>query len=113
MHATADEIYRAVNRADPRTSRATVYNSLRSLAEAGLVREMASEGRAARFDANLDRHHHFVCDRCRVVDDIAWFDLPGASIKEALKKRDVRNYEVVFHGLCEDCRRETADKEAK
>jgi Fur family peroxide stress response transcriptional regulator len=114
VHATADEIYRAVNRAGPRASRATVYNSLRSLAEAGLVREMAAEGRAAQFDANLHRHHHFVCDRCRAVDDILWFDLPGASIKEALKKHEVRNYEVVFHGLCEECRQATKpNKEPK
>ena len=31
-HATAEEIFHAVNRADPRASRATVYNSLRALA---------------------------------------------------------------------------------
>jgi Fe2+ or Zn2+ uptake regulation protein len=33
--------------------------------ESGVVREMAAEGRAARFDVNLDRHRHFVCDRLR------------------------------------------------
>jgi Fe2+ or Zn2+ uptake regulation protein len=51
VHATADEIHRALNRSDPRASRATVYNSLRALIEAGLVREVILEGAAARFDA--------------------------------------------------------------
>ena len=37
VHATADEIFAAVNCNDPRASRATVYNNLRSLAKAGLV----------------------------------------------------------------------------
>ena len=37
-HATAEEIFEAVNRTDPRSSRATVYNSLNALVRAGLVR---------------------------------------------------------------------------
>jgi Fur family peroxide stress response transcriptional regulator len=104
VHATAEEIYRAVNRSDPRASRATVYNSLRSLARAGLVREVAAEGNAARFDASLRRHHHFICDGCGRVDDIPWFDLPAPPGRSSLKGRQVRAYEVIFRGLCESCR---------
>ena len=59
-HPTAAEIFEAVNRADPRSSRATTYNNLRDLVQAGLVREVAVEGRAARFDAKGLRHHHFI-----------------------------------------------------
>ena len=47
-HPTAAEIFEAVNRVDPRSSRATTYNNLRDLVQAGLVREVAVEGRAAR-----------------------------------------------------------------
>src|SRR6202023_4397404 len=63
-HPTAAEIFEAVNRMDPRSSRATTYNNLRDLVEAGLVREVAAEGRAARFDATGMPHHHFICDPC-------------------------------------------------
>lgn len=55
LHATADEIYRAVNRSDHRASRATVYNNLHALTEAGLIREVSLEGKAVRFDANIKR----------------------------------------------------------
>ena len=47
-HPTAAEIFEAVNRVDPRCSRATTYNNLRDLVRAGLVREVAVEGRAIR-----------------------------------------------------------------
>ena len=104
VHATADEIFHAVNRNDPRASRATVYNNLRSLAKAGLVREVMSEGKAARFDANLRRHHHFICERCGAVEDIPWFDLPPWAGRAALGERDVNNYEIVFRGVCVRCR---------
>ena len=104
IHATADEIFRAVNRNDPRASRATVYNNLRSLAKAGLVREVASDGKAARFDANLHRHHHFICERCGAVEDVPWFDLPPSAGRAAPAGCEVSNYEVVFRGACVRCR---------
>ncbi|MGB9457789.1 MAG: Fur family transcriptional regulator [Bryobacteraceae bacterium] len=102
VHATAEEIFRAVNRQDPRASRATVYNSLKSLARGGLVREVASAGKAARFDASLHPHHHFVCERCGEVEDIAWFELPATG-QPPLGGRRVRSFEVVFRGVCEKC----------
>ena len=41
-HPTAAEIFEGVNRLDPRSSRATTYNNLRDLVQAGLVREVIS-----------------------------------------------------------------------
>src|ERR1700739_1527500 len=101
-HPTAAEIFKAVNRADPRSSRATTYNNLRDLVQAGLVREVAAEGRAARFDAKGIRHHHFICDRCGNVEDIEWYDVrkPAAS---SLGKRVLRESELIFRGLCTKC----------
>ena len=87
-HPTAAELFEAVNRVDPRSSRATTYNNLRSLVEADLVREVAVEGRAARFDAKGTRHHHFICDRCGNVEDVEWYDVPEDVVvaTPALKK---------------------------
>ena len=101
-HPTAAEIFEAVNRVDPRCSRATTYNNLRDLVEAGLVREVAVEGRAARFDAKGMQHHHFICDRCGNVEDIEWFDVPRPRSK-SLGKRVLRECELIFRGLCAKC----------
>ena len=101
-HPTAAEIFEAVNRADPRSSRATTYNNLRDLVQAGLVREVAAEGRAARFDAKGMRHHHFICDRCGNVEDIEWYEVPKPRAA-ALGKRILRESELIFRGLCTKC----------
>ena len=101
-HPTAAEIFEAVNRADPRSSRATTYNNLRDLVQAGLVREVAVEGRAARFDAKGIRHHHFICDRCGEVEDIEWCDVPRPAPR-VLGKRILRESEIIFRGLCTKC----------
>ena len=101
-HPTAAEIFEGVNRADPRSSRATTYNNLRDLVRAGLVREVAVEGRAARFDAKGMRHHHFICDRCGNVEDIEWFDVPQPDTG-SLGKRILRECELIYRGLCTKC----------
>ena len=101
-HPTAAEIFEGVNRVDPRSSRATTYNNLRDLVQAGLVREVAVEGRAARFDAKDVRHHHFICDRCGKVEDIDWFDVPRPASR-SLGKRILRECELIFRGLCTRC----------
>src|SRR5689334_24399853 len=101
-HPTAAEIFEAVNRADPRSSRATTYNNLRDLVQAGLVREVAAEGRAARFDAKGMRHHHFICDRCGNVEDMEWYNVPRPT-SSSLGKRILRECEVIFRGLCTKC----------
>jgi len=101
-HPTAAEIFKAVNRVDPRSSRATTYNNLRDLVQAGLVREVAVEGRAGRFDLEGLRHHHFICDRCANVEDVEWYDVPKPASR-SLGKRVVRECQLIFRGLCAKC----------
>lgn len=111
-HPTAAEIFDAVNRADPRSSRATTYNNLRDLVECGLVREVAVEGRAARFDAKLMRHHHFICDRCGDVEDMEWFDVPKPASR-SLGARVLRECELILRGLCPKCARRRSTPKAQ
>jgi len=101
-HATVDELWPALNRRHAQASRATVYNTLHTLAEAGLVREFKLDGNAARYDACLEPHHHFVCDRCGGVEDLEWFEVPALERKRA-GVRSIRSYEIVVRGVCSKC----------
>ena len=101
-HPTAAEIFEAVNSIDPRLSRATTYNNLRDLVTAGLVRQVATEGRAARYDAKDEHHHHFICDRCGTVEDLPWHTVKPPT-SETLGRRVVRECELTVRGLCTKC----------
>lgn len=107
-HATVDELWPALNKRYARASRATVYNTLHSLVEAGLVREFKLDANAARYDAFLYPHHHFVCDVCGAVEDLEWFDIPVLSSPKSARTRTgsrrIRSYEVVVRGECAKCR---------
>jgi Fur family peroxide stress response transcriptional regulator len=101
-HPTAAEIFDGVNRLDPRSSRATIYRNLQDLVEAGLVREVAVEGRSARFDMTGKPHHHFICDRCGEIENMDWFDVPTPPAG-SVGARVVREYELILRGLCTNC----------
>jgi len=102
-HATVEELHAALNKRHARASRATVYNTLHALVEAGLVRGFTLDGKAARYDANLDPHHHFVCDSCGAVEDVEWFEIPRLKGSETVSRR-IRSYEVILRGECQRCR---------
>lgn len=102
-HATVDELSAALNKRYPQASRATVYNTLHTLVEAGLVREFTLDGKAARYDANIEPHHHFVCDRCGAVQDLEWFEVPELE-RSRIAAHSIRSYEVIVRGECKRCR---------
>ena len=101
-HPTAAEIFKAVNRVDPLSSKATTYNNLRDLVQAGLVRGVAVRGRAARFDVKGMRHHHFICDRCGNVENMEWYAVPRPA-SGSLGRRILRECDLIFRGLCAKC----------
>jgi Fur family peroxide stress response transcriptional regulator len=70
-HPTADEVFQAVSDKLPvPLSRATVYNTLNALVEAGVIKEVFTEPGRARYDANVTEHHHFVDIKTGRVLDI-------------------------------------------
>src|ERR1700750_3174135 len=111
-HPTAAEIFEGVNRVDPRSSRATTYNNLRDLVKVGLVREVAVEGRAARYDAKGMRHHHFICDRCAEVEDVEWFNVPNPASRY-LGKRVLHECELISRGLATKCAHHRPSRRAR
>lgn len=68
-HPTAGEIFEAVTKDFPITSRATVYNTLALLEEVGAVKALPVQGET-RYDPNVDAHHHLSCPSCGRLDDV-------------------------------------------
>lgn len=106
-HPTAQDLFERLRAEFPTMSFATVYNTLDALASAGLSGTLRLGG-AARFDPNVDAHHHAVCDRCGAVRDIPAETLaPTSATVRRLQKAaggfSVRAVERVYRGLCARC----------
>jgi Fur family peroxide stress response transcriptional regulator len=103
-HPTAEQIGAALNRRFPQASRATVYNNLNALRDAGLVREVRLGDAVARYESNIEAHHHFVCRECGRLEDVAADLFAAAAPAELEGGHAVEGFEVVLRGLCASCR---------
>jgi Fur family peroxide stress response transcriptional regulator len=110
-HPTAQDIFERLRPRFPSLSFATVYNTLDSLARAGLagiVRLPGKRGDAARFDPNSTPHHHAVCDGCGAVLDIPVGTLVATAAAQRRVGRvapgfSVRAVQRTYRGLCAQC----------
>jgi len=105
-HPDAETIYRRVRQRIPAISLDTVYRTLRLLEKKGLIARVGSLGERTRFDADTDRHHHFVCTKCGFIGDIyneEWNDFRAPN--EVGSMGTVNSIHVELRGLCKACQR--------
>lgn len=104
-HADTDTVLRAARAAMGSVSHQAVYDVLRVLTDAGLVRRIEPAGSVARYEARTgDNHHHAVCRDCGAIVDVdcavghapclTASDGSGFVVDEA---------EVVYWGRCPAC----------
>lgn len=99
-HADADEIYKCLVKIHPSFSKTTVYNSLQSLEEQGLIHKTIIDSQRVRYDANIELHGHFICDKCKKIYD---FQVAGIDAK-GLEGFDIREKDVYYRGICPECK---------
>lgn len=104
-HPDAETIYTRVRKRIPAISLDTVYRTLRMLEEKGVIARVPSMQDRARFDANMDRHHHFVCDRCGKIADFTCAALDGfAPPPEVAALGQMESVHIELRGRCKTCK---------
>ena len=104
-HADTDSIIRAVRESHGEVSHQAVYDVLRALTAAGLLRRIQPSGSVVRYESRVgDNHHHVVCRSCGAIADVdcavgtapclTASDDHGFAIDEA---------EVTYWARCPDC----------
>lgn len=105
-HPTVDQILADLNQGLPISSKATVYSTLSSLREAGLVREVLLEEGITRYDANVNQHHHFRCECCGAIVDVAWEAMRSPLSDRLPKGYSMSTYELAIYGICPSCQQQ-------
>lgn len=104
-HADTDTLIGAVRADLGEVSHQAVYDVLRALTTAGLVRRIQPTGSVARYEARVgDNHHHVVCRSCGTVADVdcAVGDVPCLTASED-HGYVIDEAEVVYWGTCPAC----------
>jgi Fur family peroxide stress response transcriptional regulator len=103
-HPSAEMIYEALRPHYPTMSLATVYKTLNTLIELGLVQQLNVGEDNFRFDAKSESHPHIVCLGCGRVDDIDELELDHINqIAQKYTNYKISSSKVYFYGLCSEC----------
>lgn len=103
-HPDVEAIYCAVRERVPTISLDTVYRTLGTLEGLGLINRVDAISGPARYDANLEHHHHFICVRCGLIRDLPGTSYEGLEVSEAATNLgEVESITVQLRGICREC----------
>jgi Fur family transcriptional regulator, peroxide stress response regulator len=106
-HPSADNIYQEVRKNLPMISFNTVYKTLETFCQLGLIIKVNPLHEVARYDGNTSPHTHMICTHCHTVQDLHWhwpdeIKLPNPSAMNF----KVDCVAVHLFGLCQDCQKD-------
>ena len=102
-HPDAETVYAEVKKVMPSISLDTVYRTLTSLEDLGLVFKVDNELAKTRYDADLTPHCHFICVKCGAVHDVHINDYIKAP-DESYDYGEVLQTNLQVKGICNKCR---------
>jgi len=103
-HPSADVLYERISKNYPDVSFDTVYRTLATFAEIGLIDQVDGFGTSMRFDPKIGEHHHFRCRKCGEIIDFESDYYNKITIPKGIaKKCEVLKLQVTLEGFCRKC----------
>jgi Fur family peroxide stress response transcriptional regulator len=103
-HPDAEMVHQRVRTRMPTVSLDTVYRTLWLLNDHGLITTLGPSRERNRFDANLARHHHFVCTRCGLTRDFYSSELDNLKLPRSARAfGPIETTLVEVRGVCREC----------
>lgn len=103
-HPDVEQIYHVVRERVPGISLDTVYRTLATLTECGLVSRVSVTPGPMRYDGNTSPHDHFICTRCGAIHDIDEVAPARVSVsQQSDMPGTIDSVEVSVRGVCAEC----------
>ena len=105
-HLSAEELYHLVRQSDPAIGQATVYRTVKLLAEAGIAKTVDFGDGVARYEPRYgtSHHDHLVCKKCRRQVEFVDPEIEGLQEKQArIHGFNLISHRMVLFGICPDC----------
>ena len=106
-HVSSEELYAKIKRRDPAIGQATVYRTLKLLAECSLAEAVSFADGITRYEPHfgVEHHDHLICEACGRTIEIV--DPVIERRQEELAARygfTLARHKMDLYGLCADCR---------
>lgn len=92
-HPNAEAIIDFIKKKYPNIAVGTVYNTLETFAQKGIITRMKTNGDAMRYDALMHRHHHLYSIDSRRIEDYYDEEL-NQILQEFIHKRNIPNFTI-------------------
>lgn len=92
-HPSTEQIYDAIKQENPSLSLATVYKTLETFVQSGLLNKVSTRSGQMRYDPKLDSHGHIYCDNTKEIVDYYDEELDKI-IVDFFKKKKVNNLRI-------------------
>lgn len=103
-HPTTENVFNQVRKHLKTISLDTVYRTIATFEEYGLIKRVHHIDNATRFDINSSGHHHLVCSNCKTIEDFYWHDFDQMKPPESISHwSQIEVKHVVINGLCSSC----------
>ncbi|MBU8893711.1 MAG: transcriptional repressor [Bacteroidales bacterium] len=92
-HPSAENVIEFIKVNHPNIAVGTVYKTLETYVEQGIIKKVKSDRDIMRYDAVLDKHHHLHCIESDRIDDYYDDDL-NKMIEEYFRKKEINNFKI-------------------
>ena len=102
QHPSVNMVWEAVRKSQPAISRESIHRILYDFVQGGLIYHITDLS-VSRYDAEIQRHDHFVCNSCGQILDAALAEVPKS--QPVIPENDgvVTHWEIRLHGFCRQC----------
>jgi len=103
-HPTAEILHQRLIQGMPTLSLDTVYRTLGTFANLGLVNKVETSESQAHFEVSHVQHHHLICRKCKEIIDFKWNYIDNAALPEEVNSwGKIERKNIVVYGTCHKC----------
>ena len=105
-HPKAEDVYDALKEKMPEISLATIYNTLNTLKDLGMIDAINTSGdNSVHYDATTEAHDHLYCLGCNKIVDIEASQNTKGLTKEEISGFQIIRQQTIYYGYCPDCQK--------
>lgn len=103
-HPSTEQLHQRLHDRMPTLSLDTIYRTLSTFVQYGLVNRVETVESQARFEVAHARHHHLICESCKKIIDFDWAPIEQLDLPEEVRQwGKVYSKNVVIYGICKEC----------
>jgi len=103
-HPTVEKLYNRLQPKLPTISLDTIYRTLTTLEQHGLVSRVQTVESQARFESKMEEHLHLICKNCGEITDFDWQFFDQIVLPSEIEKWGyIEQKNITLHGLCKQC----------